>query len=263
MSRVTSRGQERPGHGGVGDGLPALPSGEPLLHRWFAIALVILVPAGLAVVVWAFLSIPETTIPPAARRPPGTDSVTHERGAAELNATRATAPGPDCADAIAVVGDASAHAAGRRSLSTVCQLLSRAGDAELAAARQGLEEWAARDGVLRFAVFELNGVDSSTREEDGRTVVELNAKFQFEPGERAAPSILHELVHIGAGMPGTAVTAEGELAAIEAQDVACRMLVLRDDPPRGCNDAAELLAGDDPLADIVAAGYQRGQETDS
>lgn len=247
----------------MGDGLPALPSGEPLLHRWFAIALVILVPVGFAVVVWAFLSIPETTIPPAARRPPGSATVSHERGAAELGETQATAVGPDCAEGISLVGDASANAAGRRALSTVCQLLSRAGRGELAGAQEGLEKWAGQDGTLRFAVFELNGVDSSAREEEGRTVVELNAKFQFEPGERAAPMIIHELVHIGAGMPGTAVTAEAELAAIEAQDAACRMIVLRDEPPRGCRDAAELLASDDPLADIIAVGYLSEQETGS
>lgn len=260
MSRATSRHQGDLGPGGVGDGLPSLPGGEPLLHRWFAIAMVVLVPVALGVVVWAFLSIPETTISPAARRPPGTAAATHERGDAELGQAAATAAGPDCAEGITMVGDASAHASARRALSTVCQLLQRAGEGELAAAGRGLQRWASRGGVVRFAIFELNGVDSTARDEGGRVVVELNNKFQFEPGERAAPAIVHELVHIEAGMPGRTVTAEAELAAVTAQDVACGMLVLRTEAPRGCRDAAELLARDDPLAELLMVGYTHERE---
>ncbi|MDP9022484.1 MAG: hypothetical protein M3N57_07275 [Actinomycetota bacterium] len=248
------RSRIRPGPGGVDDGLPSDPTGAPLLHRWFAIAVAVLVPVGLVVVIWAFLSISRPQIEPAARRPPGDATVTHERGGATLNHVRTAEPGPDCAAGITLVGDESARATSRRALSAVCQLLQRP---DLGVARTGLERWAASSGMLRIAVFELTGVESSARVEDGATVVEINAKFQFEPGARAAPAIIHELVHLGQGFPGRPVTARDELAAVQAQRLACERLALGDNPPRGCQDVRELLSELDPLDSIRRAGYPR------
>lgn len=250
LSRL--RPPPRPGPGGVGDGLPVLPSGEPVLHRWFAIAMVVLVPLGVAVVVWALVvSGAREVLPAAARRPPGTAEVTHERGDAVLNRDRTTEPGPDCAGDVEVIGDPGARAALIRALRATCLLLERPG---FDLVRTGLERWAAQRGLLRVAVFELTGVDSSSRLEDGRIVIELNARFQFTDATRAAPAIVHELVHIASGMPGRRVTADAELEALRAQDAACRLLVPRD-PPRLCADAAEVLAAADPLRELRAAGY--------
>lgn len=225
-----------------------------MLARWFVVALLVLIPIGLIVIAWAFLSVSRPRIDAAARRPPGTATITHERGDAALNEVRVTESGPDCARDVVMLGDDSARATIRRALGATCQLL---GQPEYAAARDGLHRWASNRGIIRLAVFELTGVDGSARVEDGRFIVELNAKFQFEPGARAAPVIIHELVHFAQDMPGRRVTAEGELAAMEAQDLACEGLVFSNEPPRACRDAEELLASPDPLDRLEAAGYAR------
>jgi hypothetical protein len=237
---------------GVGDGLPALPSGEPVLARWFAVLLVVLVPVGVGVTLWALNATGREPLPPAERRSTGTAEVTHERGVAGLNETLDTEPGPDCAAGVEVLGDPGARAAAVRTLGAVCTLLGRGG---FDAAEAGLARWAATDGLLRFAVFELTGLDSSARVEDGRVVIELNAKFQFDDATQAAPLVIHELTHLGGRWPGAPVSAEEELGALEAQARACERLVIRDEPPRGCDDARAVLADPDPLSRLQEAGY--------
>lgn len=237
----------------MGDGLPALASGEPVLARWFVLAMLVLVPVGLAVAAWAFLSIRDTAIPVAERRPPGTAEVTHDRGQAALGGSSDAAPGPGCASGVEILGDGNARATATRTLSALCQLLERGA---FPTAEEGLARWAEQDGALRFAVFERTGLDSSARVEDGRVVIELNAKFQFDDATLAAPFVLHELVHLSGDWPGDdPVSAPGELAAMEAQLQACGRLVARDGLPRGCSDAEELLDLDDPLGALREAGY--------
>jgi hypothetical protein len=240
----------------AGDGLPALPTGEPVLHRWFVLAMLVLVPAAIAVSLWAVSSIQRDPIPAAERRPPGGPEVTIERGAAELGTSRDVEPGPDCSQAIRIVGDSGARAAGRRALAGTCALLATG---EFPEAVRGLRAWARADGQLRMAAFELTGVESSTRVEDGRLVMELNAKFQFEDATRAAPAVLHQLVLLAdPDFPGTEITAERELLGAETQAAACARMRFPEDPPRGCLDVAELLEEDDPIAALVDAGYRRG-----
>lgn len=236
----------------TGDGLPSLPGGEPILPRWFAAAMVVLVPLGIAAIIVVFLVTRSDPIAPELRRPPGSDAVTHDRGDAVLNRIDLEEDGPECVGGVTVVGDESALAAGRAALAATCQLLQ---SGAFHSADEGAEAWAASGGILRFGVFELTGVDSSARREGGRLVIELNAKFQFDRGDRASPTIIHELVHLGSGFPGRAVTAEDELAAVHAQGAACERLAFRDEPPRTCLDADELLALDDPLAALVEAGF--------
>lgn len=244
--------------GGVGDGLPSLATGEPVLHRWFVLVMIPLVLAGVAITIWAFSSIRGIEISAAARRPPGTAAVTHERGQAALAEDDTAEEGAECAAGIELIGDPGARAAGRRALSALCLQLDRLDDPDV---QRGLDVWAEADGVLRFAVFEVNGLDSSTRVEDGRLVIELNNKFLFlEPGSfLAAPSLVHELTHLGQdGWPGVPIDAEQELQAMRNQLASCGLLVLRKDPPRGCGDAEELLGLDDPLGALVDAGYGSG-----
>ena len=236
----------------VDDGRPTLPTGEPVLARWFVLLMLVLVPAGVAVTVWALVVASGGPLPPAERRPPGTAEVTHDRGDATLGKSTETQAGPSCASGIEVMGDRGARSTGTRALGAVCQLLLN-GDYPLA--ETGLERWVAADGLLRVAVFERSGLDSSARREDGRIVIELNPKFQFEDAVRAAPAILHELVHIGQEWPGSPVTAEQELAAVEAQARACDTLVFHQQRPRGCGDAEELLADEDVLRQLRDAGY--------
>jgi hypothetical protein len=88
--------RHRPGPGGVDDGLPQMPDGDPLLQRWFAIAMVVLVPVALGVTVWVFFVIADTAPPisPAERRPPGSATVSHDRGDAVTSPLPTRAPGP-------------------------------------------------------------------------------------------------------------------------------------------------------------------------
>jgi hypothetical protein len=242
----------------VGDGLPALPTGEPVLHRWFVLAMLVLVPIALGVSIWAALSIQRDELSPAERRPPGGPTVTIERGAAEFPATQDVEAGPTCSQAIRIVGDSGARAAGRRALAGACALLDTGAFPE---AERGLRVWTQADGQLRIAAFELTGVESSTRLEDDRLVMELNAKFQFEDATRAAPAVLHQLVLLAdPGFPGRTISAERELLGAQTQDDACERLPFPDQPPRGCLDVAELLGADDPIQDLVDAGYQRQGE---
>jgi hypothetical protein len=235
------------------DGLPTLPTGEPVLQRWFVIAMLVTVPIAIVVTVWAFLSIPRDELSPAERRPPGGAEVTIERGAAEFGATTEVEVGPVCAERIELVGDAGTRATSRRALTATCDLLR---SERFATARTGLTEWIRADGLLRVAVFEFAGVEGSARIEDDRLVVELNAKFQFEDASRAAPELIHQLTLIGQeDWPGAPLPATAALEAAEAQAEACERLSFPDDPPRGCRDVEELLAADDPLALLLDAGY--------
>ncbi len=239
------------------DGLPTLPTGEPVLHRWFVVTLLALIPLALGVTVWAFASIDRTELTAAQRRPAGDGSVTIERGDAMLSRTLDAEPGPACAQAIRIIGDAGSRAAARRALQGACGLIGGGGFDD---AREGLVRWIAADGILRIATFELSGVESSARVEDARTVVELNAKFQFEDAVRGTPALLHQLVLLAdPSWPGETVTAQAELEAARAQQRACHSLDLGEDPPRGCLDVDELLAADDPVAALLEVGFRDGE----
>lgn len=237
----------------VRDDLPTLPTGEPVLHRWFVLAMLLLAPVAIGVSAWAFLSIPRGELPPAERRPVGDAQVTIERGSAVLADSVESERGPSCGEPIELIGDQGSRAAARRTLGAACQLL---GDPAFAEARPGLTAWVAGDGVLRMATFELSGVESSARVEQGRLVIELNAKFVYDDATRGAPALLHQLVLIGdPEWPGAAVSANTELTASRVQAAACDRLTFAQDPPRGCRDVDELLAEPDPLGALVDAGF--------
>jgi hypothetical protein len=106
------------------DGLPTLPTGEPVLHRWFVISMLILVPIAIGVSIWAatFL-VGREQLPPADRRPAGDEVTTVDRGDAVLGTIEDSEPGPSCASAGRVVGDSGARAAGARALGATCSLL--------------------------------------------------------------------------------------------------------------------------------------------
>ncbi len=236
------------------DGLPTLATGEPVLQRWFVIALLLLVPLAVAVTVWAFLAIDREPLSAAERRPAGGSEVTIARGDAMLSETRDAEPGPGCSQAIRIVGDPGSQTTARAALETLCGLID-SGDFPLL--REGLVTWIAGGGQLRIATFELSGVESSARVEEGRLIVELNAKFQFQDARRAAPALAHQLALLtDAGWPGAPVGVTTELRAAELQQRACAVLEFGEDLPRGCRDAAELLAADDPVADLLAVGFR-------
>jgi hypothetical protein len=239
------------------DGLPTLPTGEPVLQRWFVLLMLLLIPVALVVSVWAWRATDRSPAPAADRRVIGSATVTIDRGDAVLSTDATEEDGPSCATAVRIVGDGGARDAGRRALSATCTLL-RAGDLPLAAA--GLAEWTAGppgSAVLRLATFERSGVDASVRVEDGAMVLELNARYVFEDAARAAPSVVHQLGLIAdPAWPGAVVGAGTELAATAETLVACARLSLPEGLPRACRDAAELLDGPEPYAALVAAGFR-------
>ncbi len=247
---MSDQGGFRPG--GLG-GRPTLPSGEPVMARWFSIFLLIVIPIGVVVTIISFLSFSREQIPAAARRPPGDIVQTHNRGQAVLAETQDVVIFSGCVDGIRLVGDEGGIATAKRALQVVCQLVESPFGAEVEA---GLSALAKVDGSVRVAVFEVTGVDANTRIEDGKPVVELNAKFQFGDAAKAAPALVHELVHLGRGFPAFGpITVSEELAAVIAQDNTCKRLSFRDDRPRTCLDAEEILAHEDPTRALVEAGY--------
>lgn len=236
------------------DGLPTLATGEPVLARWFVIVMLLLVPIALVVSLFAWRATEREPLGTIERRPIGGPTFTIDRGDAQFPEALDTEPGPDCAAAATLIGDDSARAAARRSLGATCQLVR---DLDLPVAAAGLEAWLASDGLMRVGVFERSGIDASTRLEDGRLVLELNARFLFEDATRAAPALIHQFVLMGQpDWPGATVTADAELTAAHEQLVACARLVLPAGLPRACTDAEELLALDDARAALIAAGFR-------
>ena len=238
-----------------GDGLPTLPTGEPVLHRWFVLAMLVLVPLALGVSIWAATAtFGRDELSPAERRPPGGTEVTIDRGRAQLSPTDEVEQGPACFQGGQIVGDSGSRAAARVAMQGACDLIARGGYDQ---ALDGLRHWARTDGRVRIAAFELSGVESSARLEDGRLVIELNAAFQFEDATAAAPALIHQLALLGSpGFPGEPIPAERELQAAELQAQACDELA-PDLRARGCEDVAELLSSDDPLQELVDAGWPR------
>lgn len=238
--------------GGLG-GRPTLPTGEPVMARWFSIFLLVIVPLGVVITIWAFLSFERDPISPAARRPPGDIIQTHDRGQAVLAEADDVVIFSGCVDGIRLVGDEGGIATARRALQATCQLVQSPFGSEVEA---GLAALVKANGSIRVAVFEATGVDATTRIEDGRPVIELNAKFQFGDAAKAAPALFHELTHLARGWPVFGpIDVTEELAAIIAQDNACKRLVFRDDAPRSCLDAEQLLADEDPTRALLEAGY--------
>ena len=236
------------------DGLPTLPTGEPVLQRWFVVAVLVLIPVAIAVTVWAFLAIDRDPVSAAERRPAGGPEVTIARGEAMVAETQDAVPGPGCAQAIRIVGDPGSQAAASAALAAACEVVDSDRQPEL---REGLVTWIAAGGQLRIATFELAGVESSTRLEDDRLVMELNAKFQFEDAARGAPAVLHQMALLSdPAWPGQPVGVTTELTAARIQLEACRTLDLGEEPPRGCRDVEELLAAEDPAGDLLEVGFR-------
>jgi hypothetical protein len=236
------------------DGMPTLATGEPVLARWFVITMLLLVPVAVVVGVLAWRAADREPPPPIERRIVGTATITHDRGDALFPETEASEPGPSCAEGVLLTGDRSAISAARRALSATCQLIA-AGDLPLASA--GLAAWLDADPLIRVGTFERSGVDASARVEDGRIIIELNARYLFEDATRAAPVVVHQLALIGQpDWPGAVVSAQAEASGLAEQLRACGRLSLPDGVPRPCRDAAELLDADDLVADLIGVGFR-------
>lgn len=259
MARRSPGGVDPRGSRRLGDGLPALPDGEPVLARWFVILMLLLslVAVGMTVVALTRRAAPPAEVFPAAeRRNPGTAEVTHERGDPQVAEDDTVEQTVTCAPDVRLVGDEGGRVTLRRAFGVLCAQLD-ADDGSLAQVAAGLAALDDAAGIARVSLAAATGVDSSARIEDGTPVIELAPKFQFDNARLAAPFLAHELFHLGSETwPGAPVDAAHELAAMRVQDEVCRALrVPADQRPRGCQDAAELLAADDPLAALRDAGY--------
>lgn len=245
--------------GGVGDGLPALPDGTPLLARWFVIAMLLLSLVAVAMTVFALTrraAPPAEVFPAAERRNPGTAEVTHQRGPVVIADDTSVSQPVTCAPQVRLVGDEGGRATLRRGFGVLCAQLE-ADDGSLSQVAAGLAQLDAAAGIARIAQAAATGVDSSARIEDGIPVIELAPKFQFENARVGAPFLAHELFHLGSeNWPGSPVTAADEAAAMRVQLEVCDALRAPEDVlPRGCRDAAELLGDDDPVDALREAGF--------
>jgi hypothetical protein len=222
--------------------------GDPLLPRWFAILAVAVVPLGLAVAVVAFFGFARGEIPVAERRPAGDGALTTAVGrlqAGEAEAVALEAPCP-VVDGIRIAGEAGDLRVLREGLGGLCR---RALGGEVVEPLRTLGD---RGAVVRFAVFERTGVDTTARTGTTPTIY-LNAKYSRTEPEWLAPLVAYEAVML-AGGPGTAAVPT-VLRARRAERTVCRTLGLQARTP-GCRDAAALLALPDPAAALRAAGYR-------
>jgi hypothetical protein len=222
---------------------------EQLLPRWFVVLAVVMVPVAIAVAVVALFFVGPDEVPVEARRPPPGPGLTHDVGeylVGDLAPVGYDAPCPEL-EGVAIAGTDSDQALLRRALAGVCNTTLPA-DAEAA-----LEDFAAAGGVIRFGVFEATGVDSAANLDGDPPRILVNAKFvQLNRPRWIAPVVVHDAVVL-AGDPFAAETA---LRAREVEAAVCRDLLGGEEPSRGCDDAAELLALPDPLAALRSVGYR-------
>lgn len=222
---------------------------EPLLPRWFVLLAVALVPVALVVAGLALFGFGPRELAVAERRPPPAGGYTHDVGAALVGDSPAIAYAGACPEVagLHLAGTETDRALLRRSLAALCNVpLER----DLAAA---LRDLAGAGAHVRFAAFEATGVDSAAEPGHQPPRLLVNARFARagRPGW-IAPLVAHDAVTL-AGDPASAETA---LAARRAEAAVCDALVGTAERSRGCDDAAELLAGDDPLAALRDAGYR-------
>jgi hypothetical protein len=225
---------------------------EPLLPRWFVVLAVVLVPVALAVFLITFPLLGDRDeVPVVERRPPPAEErgLSHDVGELEVGSSEPRLAEPGCS---AVQGFAVAGAAGdRERLESALDALCETGvPGEAGPAIAALRDARA---VVRFAVFERTGVDSTLDVGADPSRVLINARFvRAEQPRWITPLIVHEAV-VFAGEVGTVETA---LAARRAQLAACEALFGPDELSQGCDTAAELLALDDPAAALRDAGYR-------
>lgn len=238
--------------------------GEQLLPRWFVILALLSIPAAIAAVVAAFVVFTPADAPVAARRPPpapdaGLSTAVGEVvvGDSEPVVYRDACP---LLTGVRVAGTEGEQDLLRRGLAALC---NRADDPAL---RERMAAFAESEGVVRFAVFEHTGVDSTLDRRGsqggsgpppgagpgGTPAVLLNNRYAATSPRWIAPLLAHDLTHLD----GDPSLAEQELAATQAEDAVCRALLTEDERSPACRDAAALLALDDPVAALRSVGFR-------
>ncbi|HVM00253.1 MAG TPA: hypothetical protein VM324_13255 [Egibacteraceae bacterium] len=221
---------------------------EQLLPRWFVVLALLSVPVAIAVFVAAFAMMRSADeVPVAERRPPPAGGLTHAVGefaVGDAAPVHYDAGGCAMLEGIRIAGEQADLAVLSAGLDALC-----GADLEPATAER-VRAFAAAGGVVRFAVFEATGVDSAAALDGPRILV--NAKFtQTNPGW-IAPLVAHDATLL-ALEPGRA---EAAVVARRAEQEVCTALFTDLLPSRACDDADALLAVDDPVAALRAAGYR-------
>lgn len=220
---------------------------EQLLPRWFVILALVSVPVAIVTLVAAFATFGSGDVPVAERRPPpaaGLTSAVGEIAVGDSDAVPYAAEDCPLVDGIRIAGEDADRAALSAGLDALC-----AADLDPTTAER-IAAFAEDGGVVRFAVFEATGVDS-TADLDGERIL-VNAKFSQTTPAWIAPLIAHDATLL-ALKPGEA---ESALTARRAEAAVCRSLFADALPSRACDDAAALVAAPDPIADLQEAGYR-------
>lgn len=221
---------------------------EQLLPRWFVVLAVVSVPVAIAVFVAAFVMMGSADeMPVAERRPPPAAGLTHDVGEFAVGDTEPVAWDAGECPLLAGVRIAG-HSADLAALAAGLEALCTA-DLDRASAER-VRAFAGGGGVVRFAVFEATGVDSAA-DLDGQRIL-VNGKFAQSTPAWIAPLVVHDVTLLDLG-PEQAAAA---LAARQAEAAVCEQLFGDGLASRACDDAAALVAADDPLADLQAAGYR-------
>lgn len=213
--------------------------GDQVLPRWFALLAVVMVLLAVGVLVGAFVAFGSDDIPPTARRPPPAGGYTHDVGGVRVGDREPVTLDPaPCTqlEGIRIAASGADRAALVAGLSALCEL------------DRGIAGFAEDGGVVRFAQFADTRVDSAARP----GLILLNNRFAVTEPAWIAPLVVHDL----ATLDGDPASAETALAARQAEAAACDALLATDDRSRACDDAAAVVALDDPLAVLRAAGYR-------
>ncbi len=224
--------------------------GDQVLPRWFVLIVVMLIPVAATVVVVALVLGGPRQLAVAERRPPPAGGYTNRAGEITPAVGEPVVYERACPmlQGVRIAGSDRQRSVLRAGLAALCNVdLS-----DEVAAR--LRAFAEARGVVRFARFELTGVDSTATLGSGREppVVYLNAKFEAGNPLRVAPLIAHDV----SLSQLDAASAEAALAARRVEAAVCHRLFDAAELGRGCRDARGLLELDDPLRALRDAGFR-------
>lgn len=233
-------------------GLPVDPEyGEPILPRWFVLAVLGLVAAAVVLGAIAFVGfgtglIGADDVPVAERRPPPAGDLATGVGELTVEDSPTEEPSELCpaAEGVRVGGTDEEQARLADAIEAACTV----GEDALAPLGQVGAE-------VRFAGFEATGVDATTDVAAEPPVVHVNARFAQQDARLIVPLLAHEAELVAAARAGEDVGAvDVALAARQRQHEVCGQVL--DAPSRACEDAAELLADPDAPDRLRAAGFR-------
>ncbi len=221
---------------------------DQLLPRWFVLLCLALIPVAIAAAVAAFIVFGPEDVPLAERRPPPANGLTNDVGQYEIGRSQPVEYAGACnlLQGVRIAGTEADQEALRLGLAGLCNTELPPDVAEAVA------QFAGAGGVVRFAQFQLTGVDSTARYEQQPQAILLNAKFQRTEPLWMAPLVAHDAVLL-AGDPDSATAA---VQARRAEDLVCDRLLQGQRESRGCGDAESLLALPDPVAALRDAGFR-------